>query len=710
MKRTTCLIAVLCLCVLVPVTVFAATIAGHWEGRVRIQGMGLEILVDFAPGAGGAWTGTISIPMQGARQLPLKNVEFDGSDVVFAIEGPPGDPSFTGTLSEDGASIAGNLSQSGQTYPFEITRTGEADTGETPSAEEALEGFDAFVEESLREWHVAGAGIAIVKNDEPVLVRGYGYRDYEAKTPVTENTQFAIGSSTKAFTSLILGMLVEDGLIEWDKPVRTYLPSFTLHDDYASREMTPRDLVCHRSGLPRHDLLWYGSSFSRKELFDRLRYLEPNVGFRSEFQYQNLMFMTAGYLAGEVERTTWETLVRDRIFGPLGMTNSTLTIEDMQRAPDFSFGYEKKKNEKTKEDEFARMPFKNIDSMGPAGSINSSAADMAKWVALHMGDGTAGGQQVVTSATLAELHRPQTVVHGGMLSQLLQQPEMPHMMYALGWFVQPYRGREMIHHGGNIDGFSAFVAFMPDDRVGIVVLTNANGTAFTQAVALTAFDRFIGAEETDWNERFLAAWAQLEKGIEDAKKSEDVTRKKGTRASHPIEDYAGRYTNEGYGSIDIEKNGKTLRASYNGMTFDLDHWHYDVFRAGEGPAEGTKLEFLTSLNGDVDRVSIPLEPAVDAIVFQKEPPKEMRDPAFLARFAGDYDLMGMTATVAMKDADRLTVTVPGQPTYDLEPCLGTEFRLKGLDGYSVLFQLEKKDVTGLVFIQPNGAFPAKRKK
>jgi len=491
--------------------------------------------------------------------------------------------------------------------------------------------------------------------------------------------------------------------------VRTYLPSFTLHDDYASREMTPRDLVCHRSGLPRHDLLWYGSSFSRKELFDRLRYLEPNVGFRSEFQYQNLMFMTAGYLAGEVRGTTWESLVRERIFGPLGMTNSTLTIEDMERTPDFSYGYEKKKNEKTKEDEIKRMPFKNIDAVGPAGSINSCAADMAKWVALHMGDGMAGGKQVVTAATLAELHRPQTIVHGGMLSQLLQQPEMPHIMYALGWFVQPYRGHEMIHHGGNIDGFSAFVAFLPDDHVGIVILTNANGTAFTQAVALTAFDRFIGAEKTDWNERFLAVWSQLEKGIEDAKKSEDVTRKKGTRASHSIEDYAGRYTNEGYGSIDVEKGGKALRASYNGMTFELEHWHYDVFRAGSGPAEATKLEFLTSLNGEIDRVSIALEPAVDAIVFAKEPPKEMRDPAFLARFAGEYELMGMTAAVALK-GDRLTVTVPGQPTYDLEPYLGTEFRLKGLEGYSVLFQVEKKDVTGLVFIQPNGTFPAKRKK
>ena len=392
------------------------------------------------------------------------------------------------------------------------------------------------------------------------------------------------------------------------------------------------------------------------------------------------------------------------------MTNSTLSVEDMERAPDFAFGYEKKKNEKTKEDEIKRMPFRNIDAVGPAGAINSSAADMAKWVALHMTGGKIGDQQIVSPETIAELHRPQMVVHGGLFAQLLKQPEMPHMMYALGWFVQPYRGHEMIHHGGNIDGFSAFVAFMPDDNVGIVVLTNANGTVLPEVVALTVFDRFLGVDETDWNERFQAAWSQIEKAEEDAKKAEDVTRKKGTKTSHPLEDYAGRYTNDGYGSIEIEKDGKAFEATYNGMSFGLEHWHYDVFRAGPGPAEGLKLAFLSNLNGQIDRVSIVLEQTVAPIEFSKEPPKEMYAKDFLTRFTGDYELMGMTTTVAMKGEDRLTVTVPGQPTYDLEPYMGTEFRIKSLEGYSVRFLVEKNDVTGLVFIQPNGVFPATRKK
>ncbi len=697
------------LCLVAAFVLGTATIAGHWEGPITLPHTEITVLVDLTQNPDGAWSGSVDIPVQGAKGLPLKDIIFDGKNVGFVIVGPAGDPTFEGKLSDDGTTIKGAFTQSEQTFPFDLTRTGDARVAAGTSTRDALESFDGFVEESLAKWNVPGAGIAIVKNGEPVLVKGYGFRDVDGKVSVTENTQFAIGSATKAFTALILGTLVDEGRIDWDKPVRNYLPTFALYDDYATKEMTPRDLVCHRSGLPRHDLLWYGSSLSRKELFDRLRYLRPNVSFRSEFQYQNLMFMTAGYLEGEVEGTTWEALVKDRIFGPLGMTNSTLSIGDMQRAGDFAYGYEKKKNEKTKKEEISRMPFRNIDAVGPAGAINSSAADMAKWVIFQMGHGKAGEKQIVSEATMSELHKPQMVVHSGAFAQLLKLPEMPYTMYALGWFVQPYRGHDMIHHGGNIDGFSAFVAFMPSDNLGIVVLTNINGTLFPEAVAFTAFDRFLSEEATDWNERLLAAWSQFEKGEEEAAKAEETTRKKGTKPSHPLEDYTGTYSDLGYGSVEVARDGKTLRGTYNGIDIDLEHWHYDVFRSTSEPAEGLKLEFLTNVGGDIDRVSIPMEQTVDPIEFVKEPPKEMFDKTFLSKFVGDYELMGMTVTVAMRGDDRLTVTVPGQPTYELEPYMGTEFKIASLSGYSVKFLSEKGIVSQLVFIQPNGVFSAKKK-
>jgi CubicO group peptidase (beta-lactamase class C family) len=697
------------LCLAPAVVLSGASIAGHWEGRVTLRHVELPVAVDLTQEAGGVWSGTADVPGQGTTGLPLNDITFDGKNVVFALVGLAGDPTFRGKLSDDGATIMGEFTQSGQTYPFQLERTGDARQPAARSMDEALDGFDAFVEGSLERWNVPGAGIAIVRNAETVLARGYGYRDVEGKAPVTENTQFAIGSATKAFTALILGMLVEEGRLEWDEPVRRYLPAFALHDEYATDEMTARDLVCHRSGLPRHDLLWYGSPLSREELVDRLRYLEPSVSFRSAFQYQNLMFMTAGYLAGEVTGKTWEELVGERILGPLGMTNTNLSIEDMQRADDFAYGYERKMNEKTKKDELSRTPFRNVDAVGPAGAVNSSAADMAKWVAFQLNDGKSGGTPIVSAATMSELHTPQMVVHSGVFAQLLRQPEMPHVMYALGWFVQPYRGHEMIHHGGNIDGFSAFVAFLPEDGVGVVVLTNANFTLFPEVVALTVFDRFLGAEATDWNERFLAAWSQFETAEEDAERAEEITRKKGTKPSHPLEDYAGTYTDAGYGSVEIARAGKSLLGVYNGMELDLEHWHYDVFRSTTEPARGLKLAFLTNLAGDIDRVSIAMEQAADPIEFVKEPPSEMFEKDFLAKFTGDYDLMGMTVTVAMRGDSALTVTVPGQPTYALEPYRGTEFRIVSLAGYSVRFAVEKGTVSQLIFIQPNGVFTAKRK-
>jgi CubicO group peptidase (beta-lactamase class C family) len=711
MTRVVIVTVFIALCALPALASPEATIAGHWEGPIHIPQMKLEVLVDLFQTEDGTWMGTIDIPMQGARGLPLEDISFDGSTAVFTIVGPPGDPTFTGTLSEDGVTIAGDFAQGGQTFRFELSRTGEARAGTAlPKTDDALAGFDGFVEETMAQWNVVGAGVAIVKNGEPVLVKGYGYRNLEEKVPVTENTLFAIGSASKGFTSLILGMLVDDGLIRWDEPVRTYLPDFALDDDCASEEMTPRDLVCHRSGLPRHDLVWYGSPLTRTELVQRLRYLEPNVGFRETFQYQNLMFMTAGYLAGKVTGTSWETLVEERIFAPLGMEASNLSVDEMQEGSDFAYGYQEKMNEKTKKDEIERMPFRNIDAVGPAGSINSSAADMAKWVAFQTSHGEAGGEKIVQPQTLAELHSPQMVVRQGLFAQLLQQPEMPYIMYGLGWFIQPYRGHEMIHHGGNIDGFSAFVAFLPKDNIGIVVLTNANGTLLPEVLAFSVFDRFIGLEKIDWHERFQAAWAQFEQGQEAAKEAVDITRESGTRPSHPLEDYAGRYAHPAYGSVDIERDGKTFKGTHHGEAFELEHWHYDVFRVSSGQAEGMKLAFLTNLNGDIDRVSVAMEPSVAPIEFAKQPPEEMSDPDFLARFEGEYELMGLTAVVALKGSDRLTLTVPGQPIYDLVPYMGTEFKIASHEGYSARFVVEKDRVTRVVFIQPNGVFPAEKKK
>ena len=196
--------------------------------------------------------------------------------------------------------------------------------------------FDDFVNQAIKDWKVPGAAVAVVQGDKVILLKGYGYRDLEKQLPVTPNTLFAIGSITKSFTVSTMGMEMDEGKVDWDKPVRDYLPAFKMYDPVLTEQMMIRDLITHRSGLPRHDMVWYSSDFSREDIIRRLQFLEPNKPLRSTFQYNNLMFMTAGYIAGLLNGKSWEDTVRERIFTPLGMNGTNFSLKDTQNSPDFA--------------------------------------------------------------------------------------------------------------------------------------------------------------------------------------------------------------------------------------------------------------------------------------------------------------------------------------------------------------------------------------
>lgn len=711
------------------------TIGGHWEGAIEIQGMELGIIVDFSKDEKRTWVGEVDIPMQGAQDLSLTNIDVEGSKISFDLPSAPGSASFKGSLSEDGNTLSGDFTQFGQIYPFKLQRRGEAVSSEEITPEEALKSFKEFVNEAMKDWNVPGLAIAIVKDGEIIFSEGFGLRDIKDNLPVTSDTLFAIGSASKAFTAALLGILVDEGKIEWDEPVSTYLPAFKLHDDFASQRMTPRDLVTHRSGLPRHDLMWYGSPFTREEIFERLSYLEPNKDFRTTFQYQNLMFMTAGYLAGQVMDSTWETLVRQKILDPAGMKNTNFSVSDSQKESDFALPYEEEESEegKTEEDKSGRkekakkeervlkkkskeeikvkeMKFRNIESVGPAGSINSNVMDMVQWLKLNMNKGKINEKQIISETSLGELHSPQMVIRGGIFSQLLAFKEMPYIMYGMGWFIQPYRGHRMIHHGGNIDGFSALVSFMPDEKIGVVVLTNLNGTLLPIALVLNVYDRLLGLDEIDWNGRYKLKWNMLKGEMKKSDKREDIIRKEDTHPAHKLEEYAGVFENSAYGTLRVDLEKKTLSADYNTSKSPLEHWHYEIFHASDEPLKGMKFTFLTNMKGDVNRVSVPLESSVAEIVFTRKAPESMKDPEFLKQFVGEYELMGMPVNVELRSDNILTITVPGQPTYELEPYLGTEFNLRGLAGYSAKFIMKEGIAKEVIFIQPNGVFTATRKE
>jgi CubicO group peptidase (beta-lactamase class C family) len=366
-----------------------------------------------------------------------------------------------------------------------------------PSANSAdLDGIDDFIASVMTEWKVPGLAIAVVKDGQVILSKGYGYRNVEKQLPVTPRTLFAIGSITKSFTVSVLGMLADEGKLDWDKSVRTYLPDFQLYDPVATEHMTPRDLVTHRSGLPRHDMLWYNTDLNRKQIYDRLRYLEPSKDFRSAYQYNNLMFMTAGILASQVAGAKWEDLVRQRIFKPLDMTRSNFSVNDSQKSDDFALPYTKIK------DEVKPVPFHNIDEVGPAGSINSSVEEMIGYVQFHINKGKVGETQFLSENTAEQMQTPQMVIPPSPV----QYDELGHAGYGMGFAVSSYRGNKLVEHGGGIDGFISLLSFMPRKKIGMIVLTNLSGTNPVNAIITrNIYDRLLGVDQIDWVGRIRPA-------------------------------------------------------------------------------------------------------------------------------------------------------------------------------------------------------------
>ncbi|MDD8010469.1 MAG: serine hydrolase [Acidobacteriota bacterium] len=672
------------------------TLAGHWEGIIELPGQKLEINIDFVLKEG-SWTGDISIPVQKSQDLPLIGIVLDGFKAAFAIQGIPGEPTFKGEISADGKKMTGTFTQGGAKFPFSL----ELGADPTAKIRAALEGFDQIAEDALKALKVTGAAMAVVKNDKVVYAKGFGYKDVENKIPATPDTIFAIGSSSKAFTVFALGRLVDEGKLEWQAPVRNYIPWFKLYDKEAGARLSVRDLVTHRSGLPRHDLLWYNNkTASREDLVRALAYLPPTADLREKWQYNNLMFLTAGYLLETLTGKPWEDAVRSLVFEPLGMKRSNFSVLDSQKDSDFAFPYN------FVDKAYEKLPFRDITNVGPAGSINSSVNEMARWVAVHLADGKFEGRDLLSSSTVSDMHNPHMVT--GAVSS---SPDIAATAYAMGWFTDVYRGHRRVHHGGNIDGFSAQVAFLPDDGLGFVVLTNMNGTSYPELLVRTATDKILGLEAHDW---IGDAVKQLEKAEGAIKKAEEkkITRKvPGTKPAHPLADYAGLYVHPGYGSLAVELAAGRLSFTYNSIKTNLDHWHYETFDGVtiEDPTfKDFKLTFRTDVNGRVASVTGAFEPTIDDIVFAKKPDARQYDPAFLKKLTGRYDLMGQTVVIGLR-GDRLTVSIAGQPEYQLEPDLGGEFYLKEVKSVTLRFLTDAKgEVTAAELSQPGGVFEAKK--
>ena len=477
---------------------------------------------------------------------------------------------------------------------------------------ELFDGFDEFVAGVMDDWQIPGVAVGVIHNGEIVLAEGFGFRDVEAGLPVTEHTTMAIGSNSKSFTVTLMGMLVDQDKLEWDKPVRDYLPDFRLYDDFATAEMTPRDLVTHQSGLPRHDNVWYGRAGTREEIFMKLQHLKPNTSFRSRYQYQNLMFMTAGYLTERITGEDWHDLVDSWIFTPLGMDRSNTSVQESPASGDYALPYN------LRDGTLIRVPFRNIDVVGPAGSINSNVTEMLAYIQAHIEGGAHDGGRLLSEETSARMQQPQFAMPGES-----EFPELGQGSYGLGLRVSSYRGHKMVAHGGGIDGFISSMSWFPREKMGVIVLSNRSGdmNPVPTIVAYNVYDRLLGLDEIDWNDRNLQLRAEQNARADEAEMELEAKRVTGTRHSHDLADYAGRYNNSGYGSMEVRIAGDgALEIVYDDFRLGLEHFHYDIFRITSPPnivpVTGL-ITFTTDSEGKVGTVAIPFEPNGADIVFAR---------------------------------------------------------------------------------------------
>ena len=461
-----------------------------------------------------------------------------------------------------------------------------------------------YIRQVMKKWDIPGLAVVIVDQNQIVMAEGYGWRDVAAKLPVTPQTRFILGSTSKAFTTLALGILVEEGKMTWDEPVRNHLPEFALKDELASLRCSARDLVTHRTGLPRHDLVWSGASLTPEQIVKVLRFLEPSQGFRSVYQYNNLMYITAGLLVERVAAQPWESFLQERIFKPLEMTHTGCSVADYLQSKEFALAYRRKGSK------LEVIPWPSPEQVilyGPraSGSINSCAVDMGHWVIYHL-QGEYKGQRLVSLAMLQEIHSPQIV---RPLNQT-DLPEIRYPSYGLGWAIDDYRGHYRVHHGGRTMGFTSFVFFFPEEHFGGAVLSNSSSPG-ASLVANYISDLGLDLTPIDWEKKLSIPTSPQEKHqpLSSAK----------VRPIRPLEEYRGEYINPAYGRIKIDYDDSTemLFLSFHHRRITLIAINFDLFQPVEPSWKRYLVKFKTNFRGQIIALEIPFEPTVSPIVFEK---------------------------------------------------------------------------------------------
>lgn len=562
-----------------------------------------------------------------------------------------------------------------------------------------LDGFDSYMAQILKDWNTPGIGVGIVVNDKLVFAKGYGYRDYEKKLPFTPTTLQQIASNSKLFTAVAAGMLVEEGKLTWDKPIRESVPTIQFYNDQLNNNVTLRDMLSHRTGVTRHDLIWFKSPYTRKELFERLKYLEPQEPMRQTFLYNNLMFSAVGEIIELKSGQRWEQFVREKIFSPLDMKTTTYGIDDMSKSPDRGVPYREKRDSF----DLYKIPYyEDTEGVAPAGAIISNIDELSHWLIALMNDGKYNGKQVLPAKVLKDTLQP-AIGLPNSLGEALGFWELLNPAYGMGRQTVSYRGHLLTFHGGDLPGFHSQVSFMPNDKIGVIVLVISDHSApLYNIVGYNIYERLLGMDQTPWSERQLKMRLANKKAGTEARAKAGGDRVPNTKPSHALADYAAEYESPAYGIVKISQKSDALQFDFHDFHFPLSHFHYDRFDTPDDEQYGKfSVNFRTNPQGDVDNAVISLDQA--EVVFTRKP--ETLDPKLLEKLAGTYLTPSKVKfQVTYTPGTGLALAFPGGPPQKLIPVKGMQFRTPQFADVIYEFVLENGQVKGLKQRDPSGEY------
>jgi len=559
----------------------------------------------------------------------------------------------------------------------------------------------------LGDTKTAGYAVAIVKGDKVIYSKGFGFRDVEGKKKVDENTLFAIGSSSKAFTTALLGLMEEEKGLSFEDSPKKYLPELEFFNDELNSKLTIKDLISHRTGLPRHDFSWYlFPTKSKDSLMMRIKYQEPFAGIREHWYYNNFMYLTQGLITEKLTGKTWEENVKERFFTPLNMKRSNASLKEWLEDGNRAIGYKLVDNKN-----IVKTDYYDISGMSPAGSINSSVKEMSNWLITWINNGKYNGKQVIPEKYVQQAIQPLMIMDG------LSDPEMPsqHLTsYGYAWMISSYKGHYRVEHGGNIDGFSANVCFFPSDSIGIVVLTNQDGSSLPSLARNTISDYLLNTDITDWGAYYTNKMESMNSSSDDEEEKTEESNVVISPARSLIE-YEGTYAHKGYGTFKVELKNDSLFAQFPIMRMYLKPFNHDVFepfiyKNGKVDIESEmsiKINFSSDDLGDIASANMKIEPTLEeSIRFKRTPKTTDVNKDLLKEYTGKYELSGMKLTIRSDESSNLFLFVPGQPEYTLLPTSETVFILKDLNGYKVEFIKSDDGKIKMNLIQPNGTFTA----